>query len=605
MVLTSNVGQVASKPADGGTAPTSQGYYDVDNNTRITHNVMNELIEIFTQSLDLFSITNLPNDPLALRKCFEAVNANVTANTANITANATNIATNTASITALEADIADVKTSAPNNVKFGSSPDIVKGDLQTSSDNFGTPFSRIKSDGTKWSLSEETHKSVDNTSYSVTDAVGNVLFSVDAQGKFIADIAQGGVYGEPFYDFTDYIGISIEGQSNAFSIASGLIDTTLTNCFVADTGLKTLDINGDIVADTSAIEVFEGTSADLGDTAITNVAHGVGYWLGNSGIESANQSYFFQNSGKSGASIDDLSFGTTPFVSAGLKYGQAQTISNASYKDIFMNFVVWLQGESDAINGMTQDDYIARLLAYIQSRSQSYLGDEFIPFFSYQMGGHANYPVSNSYDVAIAHYKMRDVYPHYSCVAPTYMFPYVDGVHMDSHGLRNLGLYFGRAIDQFMQYKTFFKPLHPTRVKKQGSRGLLIDFYVPVEPIQFSTTTVSNLDDGHYGFEVWDDTGRRTITTSQIFSDNQVFLEVSADLVGDVYVNYAITPDSGDAGVTTNGAGDAYTDYVAGRTTGTRGCLCDSDTTSVDINDDDNQPYDMRNYCVIFREKAE
>ena len=134
---------------------------------------------------------------------------------------------------------------------------------------------------------------------------------------------------------------------------------------------------------------------------------------------------------------------------------------------------------------------------------------------------------------------------------------------------------------------------------------MLIDFYVPVEPIQFSTTTVSNLDDGHYGFEVWDDTGRRTITTSQIFSDNQVFLEVSADLVGDVYVNYAITPDSGDAGVTTNGAGDAYTDYVAGRTTGTRGCLCDSDTTSVDINDDDNQPYDMRNYCVIFREKAE
>lgn len=117
MVLSSSVNGVSSRPNNSALtdALTEQKYYDEGCNTRVTNDVLNELIEQFTNSMALLGVTNLPNDPLALRKCFEVIKTQQDTNIADISTNATNIATNTTNITVNKDDIEENRTAAAFN----------------------------------------------------------------------------------------------------------------------------------------------------------------------------------------------------------------------------------------------------------------------------------------------------------------------------------------------------------------------------------------------------------------------------------------------------------------------------------------------------------
>lgn len=610
MALAPRLLGVDSPPIDGTAVPANQKYFDTSCNTPITYSFLNELIAIFNNALTAKGIAIVPNDENALKKIVDAFNANI----ATID---TSISGIQGDIIALETDVAPLESLSVNQ---GIDPDTITDDLYKIVDKNNRVITAIRGDLTVYSEAHDQIMAIDpNIAYAVTDNIGRTLFYVDNAGKFYCDL--GSVTGrELFYEIGHFFGIMIKGQSNGFAIdATTPYVINLTKSWTHDNGLKIVTQTGIAQPSTTALEPFEGT--DTGDTATTNVAHGVCWWLENCGVFNANQSIFVQNSSVPGFSIEQLSKDTVPYNAEITRIGQAKTLAAAINKALYGNVILWIQGESNSINGTSETAYIDLLQKLIDGTSDSIAGNNLrLPIFSYQMGGHENYTNANRLSVVEAAYKAQEKIPYYSCVAPTYILaacPDIGGttgddggVHYDKHGQIHLGLFFGRAIESWLRSKGsfYFKPLQPTKAKKSGLRGIIVDFYVPVAPIQFSTTTVPNTADLMYGLEVWQDGTRVSIASVSIFSENQIYIVTAADITGAVIkVQYAATADAADKGVTIGSGGANYTDYIMGRgrvsdgKKGSRGCICDSATTPsfMTLNDSDGLPFDMRNYCVI------
>lgn len=74
MTLSLRVGGVASKPTDVSPTPVGQRFASSDRDTtKITYEFFNELIENFTLAQVAYAVTNVPNDPNALKKLLDSV----------------------------------------------------------------------------------------------------------------------------------------------------------------------------------------------------------------------------------------------------------------------------------------------------------------------------------------------------------------------------------------------------------------------------------------------------------------------------------------------------------------------------------------------------
>lgn len=155
-----------------------------------------------------------------------------------------------------------------------------------------------------------------------------------------------------------------------------------------------------------------------------------------------------------------------------------------------------------------------------------------------------------------------------------YLIPYIDGNHQTAIGYDLIGEYRGKVMAPYINAyitgtpATPWKGLRPKTITVNGT-SILIEFHVPVEPLQLITgtwngITVGNFN-GNYGFTYSDDQGA-TISSVSIYDDTHIELTMSTDV--DAHTNRV----TGYADVETPGSPQTGRSSVWG-------CLCDTDET--------------------------
>lgn len=164
-------------------------------------------------------------------------------------------------------------------------------------------------------------------------------------------------------------------------------------------------------------------------------------------------------------------------------------------------------------------------------------------------------------------------------VGPKYQYQYVDHAHVNKYGIRHHGEMFAKVYKEVVIAGNDWKPLQPTKFTV-SNKQIVIDFYVPVAPLQFDTSIISAVK--NQGFELTN-SGSVTITNVQISKANQVTITCSANVPAEAVISYAFY----------NG-----TYQKSGREEGSRGTLKDSDNTA------DLYGYmPLNNWCVTFKQK--
>lgn len=164
-------------------------------------------------------------------------------------------------------------------------------------------------------------------------------------------------------------------------------------------------------------------------------------------------------------------------------------------------------------------------------------------------------------------------------VGPKYFLPYSDSKHLTNIGYRWLGEYYAKVYRRVVVERKAWWPVMPAYAWRDGA-DIYVHFHVPVAPLQFDTTNVSN--PGNYGFEYSDASSSASISSVSIVNETTVKITLNTTPTGATKrIAYARTGTSG---------------ADAGPTTGPRGNLCDSDSTRSLYGNN------LRNWCVTFSE---
>lgn len=193
-------------------------------------------------------------------------------------------------------------------------------------------------------------------------------------------------------------------------------------------------------------------------------------------------------------------------------------------------------------------------------------------------------PSAGNHDIALAQWEASQEEPLIHLSNPQYFFDFAtDGVHLTNSSSKWQGAYLGLVHKRIVVDAGAWAPLQPSAKAVRG-KVCEITFDVPVGPLVFDTTWVS--DPGNYGFELVDSLGAPlTISSVALLGPDRVKITADATIPAGATVRYAFSPTVGGPS--------------AGRLTGPRGCLRDSQGDSLVFDPDGiNRP--MHNWCVIF-----
>ncbi len=159
---------------------------------------------------------------------------------------------------------------------------------------------------------------------------------------------------------------------------------------------------------------------------------------------------------------------------------------------------------------------------------------------------------------------------------PRYFLPYVDDLHHNAAAYRWLGEYFAKAYEAAIFQGLTWRPVSPATVSRSGA-VVTIDFHVPVAPLVFDTTLVT--DPGNKGFSYTDDSSSASVSSVAITGPTQVQVTLNTTPTGaNKRMRYA------------------YASGSSGGSAGPRGNLRDSDNrTSLYGNS-------LYNWCLHFNE---
>jgi WD40-like Beta Propeller Repeat len=191
--------------------------------------------------------------------------------------------------------------------------------------------------------------------------------------------------------------------------------------------------------------------------------------------------------------------------------------------------------------------------------------------------------------IAFAQLKAHETHPGDLILTnPMYSIPFNAGTgHMTADGYRQSGEYMGKVLERTLLGQKAWRPTSPRFIQRVGNQ-IMVTFHVPVGPLVLDTTTITPptyYAGGLNGFEYFDNSGAPpAITSTTLVGSNKVLItlaSVPTVPVGAGFIRYAYTAQAGAAN-------------IPSPTTGPRGCLRDSDTsTSV-------YGYSMWNWCVHF-----
>lgn len=228
--------------------------------------------------------------------------------------------------------------------------------------------------------------------------------------------------------------------------------------------------------------------------------------------------------------------------------------------------VVVIHGENDKNNASYDDNLLEWQTDIAALTARTGLGAS-PPMFLSAMSSCTKYS-ETSMDTCVSPILMyetaRDHPTTHRMAAPHYSETHAaDGIHFTNTSSRLHGERIARALAWEQLGNGSWTGLRPRSVSANGA-VISVQFWVPVPPLVLDTTSVS--DPGNYGFTYTDDSSPPAISSVALAGDDTVTITLASTPTGaNRRIRYAYTGTSGNN---------------AGPTTGMRGNLRDSDTTT-------------------------
>ena len=320
---------------------------------------------------------------------------------------------------------------------------------------------------------------------------------------------------------------------------------------------------------TSFVDLVEGPSQETHNSSFANLVTHLAETVVFVGKPAPQNSHRLLVSihGVGGTAYSGLKKGTAPFTAAIAQVQAAKTLTTNANQSYIVRAVTNVHGESDHVGSNV--NYMQNLIDWQKDYDtdvRAITGQvERIPMLHSQISSWTKYGQATSAIPMAQLDASTSSSGAIIMVGAKYMLPYVaDGVHLTNHGYRQMGEYYAKVYRHVILEGKTWEPVRPSSASLAGDT-ITVTFHVPVPPLVFDATLVSN--PGNYGFEYTDDAGAGTPTIQQVTLDGTtaVKIKLSAAPTGqNRRVRYAFT-----------GTGGAK----AGATTGPRGNLRDSDAT--------------------------
>jgi hypothetical protein len=159
-------------------------------------------------------------------------------------------------------------------------------------------------------------------------------------------------------------------------------------------------------------------------------------------------------------------------------------------------------------------------------------------FYTYQVG--AQYSKGTSLEIGMAQLEAANENEDIVMVGPVYPMSDV-GDHLDANGYRWYGEMIGKVIYKTQVLGEKFSPLQPARISRVAGnpKQIKIKYSVPKPPLVLDTNTLLQMPD--YGFNLYVNDSKQTITGIQIEGGHTVVITSGVDLTGKVTITYAGT----------------------------------------------------------------
>jgi hypothetical protein len=259
------------------------------------------------------------------------------------------------------------------------------------------------------------------------------------------------------------------------------------------------------------------------------------------------------SAGTSGKPIEDLSKESqvsalyNDYTNA---LNMANSIVNKTNSTINCPALFWLQGEWNYQgygNGLTagstptfdKNEYKALMLTLKNNMQNDvkavYTQTEAPVFITYQCG--SQYTKGKELTIGMAQLEASNEHNDIICAGPVYPMTDVGG-HLDANGYRWYGEMLGKVYYRTKIAGEDFKPLQPLELSRDNAdpKKVSIKFLVPKLPLVLDDKTLGKITD--YGFEVYNNNTRQTISNVSI-SDDCVILTCVQNLTGKIEVVYA------------------------------------------------------------------
>lgn len=206
--------------------------------------------------------------------------------------------------------------------------------------------------------------------------------------------------------------------------------------------------------------------------------------------------------------------------------------------------VSWMQGENDYLSGGTQVDYyntFVQMVTDFSADSKAITGQTEDPhWFSYQLSTHNYY--SRDPFVALALLQASSA-QNIHLVAPMYIFPYADALHLTPEGYYWYGMYVAKAMHAVFAQGKKWKPLQPTSMSKVSSTAV-ITYNVPYGSVQLDSLS-RDVTVADYGFVFTDGSGALTINSITPQNGNQLSFTFNRAISGTLRCKYGWDVDGG------------------------------------------------------------
>jgi hypothetical protein len=385
---------------------------------------------------------------------------------------------------------------------------------------------------------------------------------------------------------TEFLGFDSYGQSlsiggDAGKLAYVVSTTQKYNSVMPNLGVRSLDYPKQKA--TSFVPLIEqlSTSGTFGETLVSGAC------------EMFAQSYpdrpFILHgvaSGTGGQTVLQLSKGSSNYTRLTNDMQSAYSTAEGMGDTFSLGSTGYTQGEADITAGTDYDDYRQELVQLhddINVDIPAITGQtNSIPFIVGQVSSINRTSASKANpEIALAQLDLCINDSGFTLATPMYMFDYLsDNTHFDGLHYRMLAAYYGYAAKKLLidGVKNFIYVQESSVV----TNDIYLTFNVPVAPLVFDTIQVVN--PGNYGFTVKNSSGKNIkLKLVEILGDDTV------------HIKCASSPSGGQLSYAINGQSKR-----AGRTSGPRGCLRDSQGNTI-IFDPEGTNYPLNNWTPIFR----